>query len=68
MLAWAFWGDNDTGKLAVRGATYKDSFSETAVYGVLSYRKEWYFTEHAFAGVGGRPVILMVLALLLCRW
>lgn len=51
-LAWAFWGDNDTGKLAVRGGAYKDSFSETAVYGGLSYRKEWYFTEHAFAGLG----------------
>lgn len=51
-LAWAFWGDNDTGKLAVRGGAYKDSFSEMAVYGGLSYRKEWYFTEHAFAGLG----------------
>ena len=53
-LAWAFWGNNDTGKLAVRGGVYKDSFSKAAVYGALSYRKEWYFTEHAFAGVGGQ--------------
>ncbi|WP_421201892.1 hypothetical protein [Aeromonas enteropelogenes] len=51
-LAWTFWGDNDTGKLAVRGGAYKDSFSEMAVYGGLSYRKEWYFTEHAFVGLG----------------
>lgn len=51
-LAWVFWGDNDTGKLAARGGAYKDSFRETAVYGGLSYRKELYFTEHAFAGLG----------------
>lgn len=51
-LAWVFLGDNDTGKLALRGGAYRDSFRDTAVYGGLSYRKEWYFTENTFAGLG----------------
>lgn len=51
-LAWVFWGDNDTGKFALRGGMYRDSYEETAGYAGVSYRKEWYFTENAFAGLG----------------
>ncbi|WP_033137054.1 hypothetical protein [Aeromonas finlandensis] len=51
-MAWVFLGDNDTGKLALRGGFYKDSYEKTAGYAGFSYRKEWYFTEHAFAGLG----------------
>lgn len=52
-LAWVFRGDNETGKFALRGGMYRDSHENTAGYGGVSYRKEWYFTEHVFAGVGG---------------
>lgn len=51
-MAWVFLGDNDTGKLALRGGFYRDSYEKTAGYAGVSYRKEWYFTEHAFAGLG----------------
>jgi hypothetical protein len=51
-LAWVFLGDNDTGKLALRGGMYRDSYEKTAGYAGMSYRKEWYFTQYAFAGLG----------------
>lgn len=51
-LAWVFLGDHDSGKLALRGGAYKDSFSELALYSGLSYRKEWYLTPYLFGGLG----------------
>ncbi|PJG60126.1 hypothetical protein [Aeromonas cavernicola] len=51
-LSWAFGGDKDTGKVSLLGGTYKDSHKKMAVYGGMSYRKEWYITSHTFAGLG----------------
>jgi hypothetical protein len=51
-LEWVFLGNQDTGKLALRGGMYRDSYEKTAGYAGFSYRKEWYLTEHLFAGVG----------------
>ncbi|WP_429105631.1 hypothetical protein [Aeromonas allosaccharophila] len=51
-VAWGFLGDADTGILALRGGFYRDSLEKTAGYAGLFYRKEWFFTENFFAGIG----------------
>lgn len=51
-MDWAFLGNNNTGKLSLRGAGYKDSHEKFAVFGGFMYRKEWFLTENFFAGLG----------------
>ncbi|PJG59913.1 hypothetical protein CUC53_04745 [Aeromonas cavernicola] len=51
-LARVIAGNQQTGKLALRGGAYYDSLEELAYYGAFSYRKEWYITPHVFAGLG----------------
>ncbi|MFM5738857.1 hypothetical protein [Aeromonas veronii] len=51
-LDWFFLGGDDTGKLSLRSGVYRDSFEESAGYIGFSYRKEWFFYEHTYLGLG----------------
>ncbi|MFM5376425.1 hypothetical protein [Aeromonas dhakensis] len=49
---WVFLGDQDTGKLSLRGGAYEDSYEKLAAFAGFMYRKEWYLTGSFFAGLG----------------
>ncbi len=52
---WAFLGNQETGKLSLRGGGYEDSYEKFAAYAGFMYRKEWYLTALLIKSVAGWP-------------